>query len=60
MTEKKPYLVDKNLTAEHLLRIVKHHKKVCKGCSICLMLLGELYGNLVGRELTSKEWDVFA
>jgi hypothetical protein len=47
--------------AKNLLRLVKHHKKTCDGedCNISLLLIADIYKEIIGRELTKKEFGMF-
>lgn len=49
------------LNAKALVKLVKEHKKSCKGnCGISCFLMINIYKDLIGRDLTDKEVEVFS
>lgn len=49
-----------NITLHSFLTVCKEHKDRCHGdCNVSMYMLGRLYMNLVGRELTEEERKLF-
>lgn len=47
--------------ALNLLKLVKHHKENCKSadCGVSLWIMSEIYRELLCRELTEEEIEIF-
>lgn len=47
--------------AENLLRLAKWHKRHChdESCNVSLYMLGEVYSEILGRDLTKEEGKIF-
>lgn len=49
-----------NIRAATLLELCREHKKNCDGdCNLSMFLMRDVYEDLIGRELTDEEKDVF-
>jgi len=52
----------RKILVDNLLKLAVHHKETCYGakCTISLSLVGVVYRDLVGRELTKTERGIFS